>query len=187
MLRILRASLFVSVFLFALACQSVEVLPEDKNMFVRGQDLSDYGVNVQSPEKYEKFSKTKYFDGSLEIEYEFEPPDSEEVMYMAQTITYEPKPSDAKWGRSAEDSLVGIALKAYGLETVEMPDFYRYGDSSKFYALRKDGRNVGNYFTVLEGGKVFSFLMAGVYFDDAETWRAVVEPKLQHFSAYKPE
>lgn len=167
------------------ACKSVEVAPAEKEMFVRGQDLFAFGVEVQNPEKYEKFDKTKYFDGSEDIEYEFEPPETEAVIYLAETITYEPKKSDARFGRAAEGSVIGLALKAQGLEMVEVPNFYQYGDSSNFYALKKDGENVGNYFTVLEGGKVFSFLVSGVYFDDADTWREVVEPKLKNFSSYK--
>jgi hypothetical protein len=51
--------------------------------------------------------------------------------------------------------------------------------------LKKDGNNVGNYFTVLEGGKIFSLLVSGVYIDDVETWRELVEPKLNVFSSYK--
>lgn len=179
--------LFVfAVFALSFACKSVEVQQSDKQLFVRAQDLSEYGIDLQNPEKYEKFTKTRYFDGSIEIEYEFEPPESEETIYIAETVTFEPKESDAKFDRAAEDKVVGITLKAYGLQKEEVADFYKYGDSSTFYALKKDGKSVGNYFTVLEGKKVFSFMVAGVYFDDADIWREIVEPKLKLFSAYDP-
>ena len=175
---------FLFVLLVAIGCKSADVQPAEKDMFVRGGDYAELGIDVREPERYEKFSKTVYFDGSVDIEYEFEPPESEAVIYLTQTITYEPKKSDARLGRAAEDGVIGLALKAQGLEKVEIQNFYRYGDASDFYVLRKDGNNVGNYFTVLEGGKIFSLLVSGVYIDDVETWRDLVEPKLKLFSSY---
>lgn len=184
---LLRVSPFILLFVLVLACRNVEVSPTEKELFVRGQDLRNFGVEVPNPERYEKFTKTRFFDGTEDIEYEFEPPESDAVMYMAQTISFAPKKSDAQLGQAAEDSVIGLGLTAYGLEKVEVPDFYRYGDSSTFYALRKDGQNVGNYFLVIEGGKTFSFLISGFYVDDPETWREIVEPKLKLFSAHKPK
>lgn len=185
MRSIQRITPFLLVVLVVLGCKSGNVEPAERDMFVRGGDFAEFGIEVHEPERYEKFSKTEYFDGSLDIEYEFEPPESEALMYLTETITYEPKKSDARLGRAAEDSLIGIALKTQGLEKVEVPNFYKYGDSSDFYVLKKDGNNVGNYFTVLEGGKIFSLLVSGVYIDDVETWRELVEPKLNVFSSYK--
>jgi len=175
---------FLLLLLVALGCKQADVQPAEKDMFVRGGDFSELGIEVREPERYEKFSKTAYFDGSVDIEYEFEPPESEAVIYLTQTITYEPKKADARLGRAAEDGVIGLALKAQGLEKVEIPNFYKYGDASDFYILKKDGNNVGNYFTVLEGGKIFSLLVSGVYIDDVETWRDLVEPKLKLFSSY---
>lgn len=171
---------------FAIACMSAEVTPTEMEMFVRGKDLVDVGIEVSNPEKYEKFSKINYFDGSQTIEYEFEPPESESVMYLTVSVTYEPKKSDAKLGQVAEDSVIGLLLKAQGLEKVDVPNFYEYGDSCNFYHLKKDGEKVGNYFTVLEDRKIYSLLISGVYFDDVETWREIVEPKLRLFASYKP-
>lgn len=185
MKRYLQIVPFFVLLAVVLACASTELAPNEKDMFVRGADLADYGIQVREPEKYEKFNKTVYFDGSFDIEYEFDPPETEEIVYLSETITYEHSKSDAKIGRVAEDSLIGLALRSQGLEKVEVPNFYKYGDSSLFYALKKDGKNVGNYFTVLQGGKVFSLIISGVYFDDVETWRELVEPKLKRFSEYQ--
>ena len=178
---------FLLVLVVVLGCRSGEVTPAEKEMFVRGGEFKDLGVEVSQPERYEKFSKTKYFDGSFDIDYEFDVPEGENLMYIAETITIERKKSDAKLGQIAEDSGIGLALMAQGLEKVEIPDFFKYGDSSTFYSLKKDGVIVGNYFTVLEDKKVYSILITGVYVDDPETWRDLVEPKLKLFSSYKQE
>ena len=183
--NIRRITPFLLIVVVVLACKSSTVEPGEKEMFVRGSDLLDLGGEVIEPEKYEKFSKTVYFDGSVDIDYEFEPPEGEAVLYLTETITYEPKRSDARFGRTAEDSVIGLALKTQGLEKVEVPNFYRYGDACDFYLLKKDGNNVGNYFTVLEGGKIYSLLVSGIYIDDVETWKELVEPKLKLFSSYK--
>ena len=170
----------------ALGCMQGEVTAPERDMFVRGHDFADdIEMTIEQTVEHETFTKTKFFDGSVQIEYEFEPPENFGI-YLTETISFEPKKSEAKTMRSLEDSTVGLALRAYGLEKVEIPDFYKYGDSSIFYALKKDGRTVGNYFTVVENGKVFSLMIAGVFIDDPDVWREIVEPKLKLFSAYKP-
>lgn len=166
------------------ACRPAEVLPGDRDLFVRADDLSEYGIEVRNTERHENFEKTRYFDGSVEIDYEFEPPESTDTIYMSETIRFEPKQADARIGRAAEDTGISLGLKIYGVEKEEIPNFYNYGDSSRFYALKKDGRNVGNYFTVIDGKKVFSLFVVGVYFDDPATWKGLVEPKLKLLSAY---
>jgi hypothetical protein len=77
-------------------------------------------------------------------------------------------------------------LKLQGIVQEEKPGFYKFGESSSFSILKKDGKNVGNYFTVRDGTKTYTILLAGLYIDDPEVWKELVEPKLKALSAYKP-
>ena len=69
------------------------------------------------------------------------------------------------------------------MEKQEVPGFFQFTQSSRFYALNKDGRTVGNYFTVREGRWVFSFFFVGAYVDDPEIWKELIEPRLQAISS----
>jgi len=96
------------------------------------------------------------------------------------------KRSDAVVSQGAEKLALLYSLKAKGIEEQEVKDFYRYGDSSSFYILKKEGEPVGNYFTVREGDKLYSLILSGMYFDDPKVWKEIIEPKLKRFSAYAP-
>jgi len=101
--------LLYSILILALAalpaCLSVEVEQRDKELFVRADEFSKYGVAFSNTEKYEKYEKTRYLDGSVEITYEFEPPEAD-AAYLVETVTVEPKESDARMGQSIEDTAI---------------------------------------------------------------------------------
>ncbi len=181
-------SFLVCLFLLA-SCRRAEVFDTDKEMFVRAKDFAEYGFSIQNAEKYESFEKINLFDGSQQIEYEFETPENESAnsLYLIETVTIDTNQSDAKMSKGVEDTGISIGLKIGGIEKEEVKDFYKYGDSSNFYALKKDGKKVGNYFSTRHGKNTFSLFIVGLYVDDVETWREIVEPRLKKFSAYKPK
>jgi hypothetical protein len=183
--------LYASLACCALAAGCESNLPvdaADKAILLRAADLVPYGYGMVDLEKYETFTKTRYFDGSREIQYEFETPESEQehVLYMNVTVTIEQKQSDAWISQGAEGVGMKYGLKAGGIEQKEIKDFYKYGDASSFYVLEKDGRPIGNLFTVRDGKRLYTLVMSGLYFDDAATWKELIEEKLRKFSAYTP-
>ena len=154
---------------------------------VQIQELAPYGYVFQNHSKHEKFSKSRDFDGTIELEYEFETPDSAtKSLYLNVVVTVARNQSDARVSHGAEKIGLLYGLKLQGVVQEERTNFYRYGDTSSFFVLKKDGSPVGNYFTVRQGAKTYSLMVAGVYFDDPELWKELVEPKLQRFTAYKP-
>ena len=85
-----------------------------------------------------------------------------------------------------EDGVNNPDARSIFVEQEEIPNFYRYGDSSSFYLLKKDSKPIGNYFTVREGSKTYTVILTGMYFDEAEVWKEIMEPKLKQFSVYIP-
>lgn len=53
--------------------------------------------------------------------------------------------------------------------------------------LKKGGKPVGNYFTVREANKTYTLILTGMYFDDAQLWKELIEAKLKEFSVYRPD
>ena len=105
---------------------------------------------------------------------------------MNVTISVEKSTSDAWATHGAQDIGLGVGLKTNGITKREVKDFYKYGDSSTFYVLEKDGHPVGNAFTVRHGKRVYMLLLSGMYFDDAVSWKELIEEKLETFSEYAP-
>lgn len=160
----------------------------DKEVVLRAADLIPFGYGLEQTEQYETFNRTKYFDGSHELTYEYRTPDSEEKnpLYINVTVTVEKSLSDALTSHGAEEVGLTIGLKANGVKEREIKDFYRYGDKSRFAVLEKDGKPIGNIFTVREGKRVYVLIMSGMYFEDAAAFKELIEGRLKKFSAYTP-
>jgi hypothetical protein len=191
--RALLAIRALAVAAFALSVASCErglpVGEGEKAMLLRAADLVPFGYGLADTQKFETFTKTRYFDGSSDITYEHETPDSEEdhPLYMNVTVTFERKASDAIVSRGAEKMAIRYSLKANDIELRELPDFYPFGDASEFFLLEKDGAPVGSYFVVRQGARAYTVMMTGMYFDDADEWKKLIAKKLDKFSTYAGE
>jgi len=180
----------LALFVFVAAgCESnLPVDAHEKSMALRAADLAPYGYGLPATEKYETFEKTRFFDGSQEVRYEFESPESEQehVLYLNVTMTIEKSYSDAMVSQGAERIGMTYGLKSSGITQREIKDFYKYGDSSSFYVLEKNGKPIGNLYSMRDGKRIYTLVMSGYYFEEPATWKELVEEKLKKFSAYKP-
>ncbi len=172
------------------ACESGAPVEErEKAMLLRAQDLVPFGYGLADTQKYETFNKTRYFDGSMDIVYEHETPDSEQdhSLYLNVTVSFERQASDAVVSSGAQKMAFKYALKSKGIEMREVPNFYAFGDSSDFYVLENEGKPLGNHFSGRKGARVYTVVMTGMYFEDADEWRSLIAEKLEKFSAHSLE
>jgi hypothetical protein len=162
--------------------------PADKALLLQASELVPYGYGFQRIAQHETFKKSRDIDGTIEVEYEFETPDNENehALYLDVVVTVSRKRSDARVSQGAENIGLLAGLKIEGIVREEKPGFYTYGESSAFFVLKKDGTPIGNYFSVREGKKTYSILLAGMYIEDPAIWKELVEPKLKAFSTYNP-
>jgi hypothetical protein len=173
----------------ATGCEkNLSVREADKEVVLRAADLIPFGYGLEKTEPYETFKRIRYLDGSHELTYEFETPDSEteNALYLNVTISVEKSVADAVTSQGAGVVGLNIGLKANGVEKREIKNFYSYGDKSSFFVLEKDGRPIGNIFAVRNGKRVFLMILSGMYFEDAATFKELIEGRLEKFSAYAP-
>jgi hypothetical protein len=141
---------------------------------------------MENPGRFETFTRARLLDGSQELVYEYETPDSEvdHAMYLNVTARFERKVSDAVVAAGAERMTIKLAFKASGIER-EIETFYPRGDASEFHVLEKDGKPIGSHFITRTGKSVCRILMSGMYFDDAEQWESLVKEKMDRFETDK--
>lgn len=169
------------------ACESGAPVEErEKVMLLRAQDLVPFGYGLADTQKYETFDKTRYFDGSMDIVYEHETPDSEHdhPLYLNVTVSFERQASDAVVSGGAQKMAFKYALKSKGIEMREVPNFYPFGDSSDFYVLENEGQPLGNHFSGRKGARVYTVVMTGMYFEDIDEWKSLIGDKLEKFSVH---
>jgi hypothetical protein len=187
--KLLPMLVAISFLALAAACQrGLPVEEVDKDLMLRAADLVPFGYGLTDTQRFETFDKSRYFDGSREITYEYETPVSEtdHALYLNVTVNLERRGADAVVSYGALKTAMKLGLKANGIEAEERTNFYTYGDASEFYVLENDGEPIGNLFAVRQGNRVYMLVLSGMYFDEAEVWKKVIEKKLQKFSAYDP-
>jgi len=179
---------FAALFLFGAAgCGSEEPISEaDKGIFLRAGDLARYGFQYESADSYEKFSKAKQLDGTYKLTYRFRTPPEERVpLLIYANIAVARSESDAALLEKAEKAGVMIGFTGSGIEEREVT--MQPGDErSRLRVLVKDGKAVGNVFTVRDGRKTYLLMLVGVSFEDARDWKRLIEPKLQRLAGYSP-
>jgi hypothetical protein len=179
--------MFLTLALFAAGCSEQSVEQSDLPLLLRAGELKGYGVNIHEHERYESFRKTRYFDGSMDVDYEFQTPeDAPEPLYLSVTVTFERTVRDAKASYLVQRGAAVVGGKIGGIETETLQDFFDYGDDSYFGLLKGEKGPVGNVFGTRVGRKVYFTFLAGVYFDDPQGWAEWVTPKLDYMKGYNP-
>jgi hypothetical protein len=179
----MRKPLVVFVLLGAAACLSRPIEDGDRRRVLTIEQLRPYGVEL--PEdfaKYERLERTKWLDGSTEVEYEFDAIDELGLPYLFSSAERHPSKSDACMSFSAGN----LGLKIGGVELTERNDLFSFGDKSRFGILVNEGEPVGNYFAMCHGKTAFMVIVGGVYFDDTESWTELVQPTLDALVAEPP-
>ena len=128
-----------------------------------------------------KAGRRRLIDGSAEVNYEYEsesPP-----LYVSTSISLEKDNRDAitTYTSQSVGGSVGLSIAGDGLKMEERQDLLAFGDQSKSQLLTMNGKPVGNFFITRKGPRVLMVIFSGVYFDDPEALRSVMEPKLEAF------
>lgn len=76
----------------------------DKALLFQASELIPYGYGFKKITQHETFRKVRDFDGAIEIECEFQPPDSEQQhpLYLDVVVTVTHKTSDGRVAHGAE-------------------------------------------------------------------------------------
>lgn len=166
-------------FVFNASGESEPFSADERDLLLDVGHLSQWMDGYDPVEGAERVGKTRYFDGSYALEYVYDVAD-DEAPFLTYSITYEGDERDAQttftsfWGGTRVGFLVGEG----DVDVHESDELLRWGDESNFGILTADGRPFGNVFLARNGTCVVYFLVAGLYFDDAESVEALLRPYL---------
>lgn len=153
--------------LIRLASSEEEMTERERALLMNIDELAewtDYSPDLLA----ETFYKEKWFDGSYELNYEYDAGVEGLGLYLAYSLTVERTASDARTSYSAYRG--GLAIgKVFGgnVSFDERNDLFSWGDVSIFGILNVEGQPAGNYLVAQKDTLVVYCLFSGVYFDDA--------------------
>jgi hypothetical protein len=173
---------------FVWSSKSEEVTDADRELIVTVHDLADQAViNVEIDPDGEWIEKTRYFDKTADVEYEYESYDEDKPLYVNCSVHYERTLQDARtvYMSLQVGMMTGMRLSDNDLEQVDRNDLFRWGDDSKCGLLVAEGVNVGNYFFARKGTKIYCFLLSGVCIEEGEALQQLLLPKLERLEGHK--
>ena len=177
-----RFARFALACLLLASCATTEAFqPADESMLVTLERLSEFGLRLPADyAQHEKWGRERVIDGTILIEYEFQHPDG------GPPFVY----SSVELHRSARDACLSfsagnLGLRLSSLDPTDRNDLFTYGEKSRFALVEHEGKPVGNVFAMCHSRTVMLVMFVGLYFDDAEQWRALIEPALQALEEFE--
>ena len=162
-------------------CIQQSVSTTEKTHFLTARALAPDGYGFKSIAKHEKFSKTRFADGAVDLDYEMETPDSEATwpLFFNETLSQDTSPGDARTSLGAMRGASALSLKSQGIAEKSVAGETIYGDGSKLTLLTLNGQPAGNLFTARKGKRTVFLVMSGWYFETSAEWDAFAASKVR--------
>ena len=175
-----RIAALAGAFLVLASCATTEpVQPADESLFVTLAALSEFGLELpQGYAQHEKRTRLRAAGGTIRLEYEFRSPDGGPPLVYSSAELH-PSPRDACLSFTAGSAGLGLSR----LEVSDRNDLFRYGEKSRFGRVENAGKPAGNVFAMCRSRTAMLVMFVGLYFDDADSWRALIEPRLEALEA----
>ena len=175
--------------LFVLTGREKPITERDRSVVLDIHDLSKWMEGYTPNTQAESIKKTRYLDGSYDVEYKYDVPDDPEAPYLVCTVTVETDAETAKIGSAAmwSASKVAFSVRSDVEGTVqERNDLFRWGDHSRFGIVKVEEKPFGNIFVARQGKYMFYVIWNGIYFADTESINGLLLTKLERLRWYKP-
>jgi len=178
--------LLILISIFLSACIPANISEQEKSLLITENDLGQF-LGEGSTNLAGKYSKTLYEHRSKEIEYEFDPEQTDtSVLFLSHTITFDAILSEAK-----DDYILFIAAYNVGgkmsssdVTYVQLNNTQKYGDQSYIAIIKKDDNEIGNVLVVRRANTIHSLIFSGVYFDDTDYLFKFVSSKFMEADKY---
>ena len=155
--------------------------PADESMLVTLERLSEFGLELPAGyAQHEKWTRQRVVDATIMLEYQYQAPDGGPP-FVYSSAELHPSARDACLSFSAGN----LGLRLSSLDPTDRNDLFSYGEKSRFALVQNQGKPVGNVFAMCHSRTTMLVMFVGLYFDDAEEWRALIEPTLQALQEFE--
>lgn len=166
------------------AVEHLPVTDDDRTVLVTVDSLAPWFEDLSIDRAKERVTKKRMRGGQVELEYEYEAED----LYLSTLIYVEPSESAAR--STYRTTMFGFRIGT-SLEDVSLrprPDLLSWGEESRceILWLPEEKAAGGNLFACRMGKRTFLFVVGGVYFDEPDQFRQLLEPVLQRWETYTP-
>jgi hypothetical protein len=178
-----RASLGAVALAGALGCTTTQPIElGDRHLVVTVESLAAWAdVGSHQRAQGESFEKRRWFDGTVEIEYTFDPGDApSEVPYLYSLFHLHRTSGDACSSFGAGNA--GASLAA---DIEEHDELFRYGDRSTYGFFVAEGEPIGTFFNMCRSRTSLLVMIAGYVFDGAGDFQYLVAPHLRAIEEYE--
>ena len=173
----MRALFLVLLLAVSSGCQTTSAKPLDRTVVVTLEDLRLLGYAIPPEfDPLEKLGRRQWFDGALEVEYEFETPDTFEPPFFLYTLA-ERLPSSLDARMSYRAGVAGTWLGSLGAEPETVPGWLPLGVEARTRLYRVDSQVYAVEFHAWQDDRVLMVLAAGPLFEDEEAWKQVISHK----------
>lgn len=173
-----RPLLLISLLSLAGCVDNEPPLAEERRLLLSGEDFANYEAPQEG--RYQKL--VTYATRTIDLNFESR---SSDWFYLYSGVSLYPRAGDALMTSYAETFGASFGLRHSGLEQEDLPLETTLASRASLKLLTQDGEPVGNLFYATVGNKSMFTLFTGVYFEQAEDFKAFIAPKLLQLREYQ--
>ncbi len=173
-----RPLLLISLLSLAGCVDNEPPLAEERRLLLSVEDFANYEAPQEG--RYQKL--VTYATRTIDLNFESR---SSDWFYLYSGVSLYPRAGDALMTSYAETFGASFGLRHSGLEQEDLPLETTLASRASLKLLTQDGEPVGNLFYATVGNKSMFTLFTGVYFEQAEDFKAFIAPKLLQLREYQ--
>ncbi|PPV42177.1 hypothetical protein [Ectopseudomonas oleovorans] len=173
-----RSLLLISLLSLAGCVDNEPPLAEERRLLLSVEDFANYEAPQEG--RYQKL--VTYATRTIDLNIESR---SSDWFYLYSGVSLYPRAGDALMTSYAETFGASFGLRHSGLEQEDLPLETTLASRASLKLLTQDGEPVGNLFYATVGNKSMFTLFTGVYFEQAEDFKAFIAPKLLQLREYQ--
>ena len=154
----------------------------ERQTLVTIRDLESFGVEAGRLEEREVWQSKRNLDGSLEIEYEYDPdlaPGPGEMISLMSSAEINSTESSARESFNMTIAAYQLGFGLYDVQSRDQSHAMAGVDQSRFALIVKNEKPVGNMIVVRQGKRVHGLLLIGLYFEDPQELEDLLRPTVE--------
>ena len=169
------------IFLGMRGISSRQPTAQEKQAVLTVANFALLGIPQTKLAEREEWNCKKNLDGSLEIEYEYDPEKSgdDQVFRLMSSVEIDPSEEDARESFGMAITAYGVGLQIGGVTSDKQPYSVPWADQSHFAVIKNSSASVGNLAIIRKGTRLHALLLVGYCFHDQDELAEMLRTKVE--------